>query len=345
MSEVTSREQKELQEAREALRKPFDEALPVEAPAGTLSPEAPAPAPTEPVAAEGASQEEQPGTPVPGGTAAAPAEGQDYAKLRQEHEALQKQFKAIQASVTPVQQERSELRRRLQALEEELRTRTVKTPAGDSRASGSPLDASDLKTKLDALREVIPEAADLFEATLQENLRIKSEVDQRIQSTELQRQEELAKATMGELFRQRPTAQQLSEDPNFWAWIDAQGPESHYYREILKTPWVGDNFQATLSILDAYPGAPMGTPVPGASTPVKAIVPPPVAAPAPTAPRPTDMGVPTRGGALPNTQANPGKLTDSQIQEMDNTLRRGGQAQALDVVKRMRENWKLNAQR
>jgi len=341
MSESVSHEQTELQEARDAFRKSFDGPTNEEVPAGT--PVAAPPVAPDPIITQGSPQDERPGTPVVETPAEAP-EGQDYARLRQDYEALQKQFKAIQASVTPVQQERSELRRKVQALEEELRG-TVKTPQGDSVAEKTSLDAPEFKEKLDAIREVMPEAADLLEVSLRESQRLQAEATKRSNDAEIKRQEAIAKATMDELFRQRPIAQQLDTDPNFWAWIDAQGTESNYYRKILSAPWEEGHFQATLAILDAYPGAPLGAPTHGAPTPVAANVPPHVAATSHTAPRPTDIGVPIRGGVLPNTQANPGRLTESQVQEMEISMRRGGHTAAEDVVKKMRENWKLSAKR
>lgn len=273
---------------------------------------------------EGTQQQETEGAPESG----------ELADLRRQHLALQKQFKALQAAITRPQQINAELRRKITALEAELQEAKSRADAG-AGPDKSQSEDHELKAKLSAIREMMPEAADLLETTVAENRRLRGDVDQRLNAQESLRHAEASRKAQEMILSAQPDAFTIANSDGFQKWKASLGPETaETFDAVLANSFVNgeDGVRATLSILDAYlatqggydPAPSVGTPhvTPPASRPAMAQVPVPPAHQAPATPRPTDMAVPTRVGTRPVAGVPATFSSDSQLAEADIRIRR-----------------------
>lgn len=319
---MSTREQLELEEARNTLRASFAEGL-EETESGTPpEPEPTAPSDTDPIAQTDTTPddtgENQPPEPEDKTTCPHCAEWES-------------RYRTLQAATTKAQQQRSEFRKQNEALLAELRKK--------SEDHGINLDDDDLA----AVQDVMPEVATALRKITEAQAKQNAEEVERRKAYEIQRLEETAKHTMAELNRQRPHAPQIAQDPAFWSWIDAHGDSAPYLREVLKAPWEQD-LSETIAILDAYPGArtaaPYYPPVPQISSQA-----PPPPATAPTVQRrPSDVGVPVRSASAPSTKGTTPALSDSQVRELEMSLKKSG-SNSQAIADRLRENMRLQAKR
>lgn len=207
--------------------------------------------------------------------------------LQERYDILDRNFRAIQKAITPTQQENSRLKKRVSELEARL-----------GEVEGDPeAQRTALKDKLLALKENLPEGAEVIEHTLSRLDRIESQNTSREQET-LQVQKDV---TMGEIYRQVPDAAAIGNNPEFWSWIDTHAPEAvASMKDILAKPWTYEGgAEEVVSIFNAFKA---------------------MKAPKPPAPRktPTDLATGVRGPKAPDVTTTPGNgriWSDRQLEE------------------------------
>lgn len=147
--------------------------------------------------------------------------------LEEKYAILDRNFRALQASITPTQQERAALEREVKALKARI-AEMGGSPDGEDRVAA-------LKAAADKASEVVPEVAEAMRL-------LAAETEDRRANEQLARQEaeaSAARATMGQIMKAHPDAAQVAHPQNddFWNYVDSFGDISAQYREILSKPY------------------------------------------------------------------------------------------------------------
>lgn len=247
--------------------------------------------------------------------------------LKKKYEILDRNFRAIQATTTPTQQERNALREKVKKLEAELAAYRPtdggvadladKLKAAEDSLKGEPELLAALKATAAVAQGVNELKADQVAAQARNLAQVKADVTKAV-------------------FAAHPDASAFGDDPAFWKWVDAQpGGVPSAYHQILAEPWNHDP-QHTIDILSMYKDERGSAPVPQA--PPATPVPPPAARPA--TPRPTDIAAPSGGTPTSvspsSTQGTTGRWTDAQWAAANKKLRTGTPAQILELRKQMK---------
>lgn len=97
--------------------------------------------------------------------------------------------------------------------------------------------------ELEAIREVMPEAAAMFERQAAELEKLRSKTQQDLDGTKQQMLEREASSFLNSLYESRPIARKIASDPqenqSFWTWINSHGnpQEREYFKAIAERPF------------------------------------------------------------------------------------------------------------
>lgn len=200
---------------------------------------------------------------------------QKFEDLDREHKILDRNFRNIQRQVTPVQQENARLRKDI----EELRQQVGNIPDKQREARSA---------KLEALKDVMPEAAELFHSMEEEITELRGHVQKPTDEPELPSPNALSR-----IWAAHPdlNAESLSRDLGFWAYVDAL-PGGSYAREVLRDPEAYfEGAEYTIELIQGYKDA--KAPRPPAT--------PSVERPSNISPSTAKASIPPMPGAKPKT--------------------------------------------
>lgn len=170
------------------------------------------------------------------------------AVLEQEWDKLQRGYKAIQAAITPAQQENGKLRRENAAMQTRLDVFEGRVD-GEGKPKAA-LNASAMRAKLKELKEVIPEGSDLFDSLIDTAEQVSS-MQQQMSEQSTSAQETSRAAVMAQIVTAHPDARQITGQNEFWAWVDSHGQDATSMRYVLQNPWVADP-TVTINTLTAF---------------------------------------------------------------------------------------------
>lgn len=169
--------------------------------------------------------------------------------------------RSVQQAVTRTQQENKALKIRVAELEAAQQAPEV-----------------DLNAALAKVKEVLPEAEDLFKGLLrqtEETKKIKASIEDRGKA----QVEDARNRVISSILSAHPDANALGGDQSFWAWIDSHGVnEGQLFRGIIAEPWEYEGGAETVNRLLSDFKAIKAAPKPS-----------PAATPKPAAARPNDV--------------------------------------------------------
>lgn len=302
-AEMESEIRKAFEENRQAQLAAQAEAEAV--PAGGESP--------EPVALEQAEPEPEPTQESQ--PEAADDQPDELAKLKREHEILDRNFRNIQRVMTPVWEENSRLRKEVEQLQSSLAGYTEQVETSNK---------ANFSSRLEAIKEAVPEAADEFNRLQQELHSLKEAIGERNRAMPVDPKEANGRA-MTQIMKLHPdmTPEELGKDGHpFWDYVESQGPLSQVYKAILASPGTyPDGVQVVDGLMASYKASHTAAPV----------------AAAPAVKKPADVAAPVRPNQSPidpnATRQKPGLLTDAQIQSLNREVVRASPARAREIQK------------
>lgn len=241
--------------------------------------------------------------------------------------AMEKRFKAIQASITPTQQENARLREEVRLLTEKLTTTaTPEKPNGESRAE-----------KIAKLRDILPEAADVFEELQTTQAGNGSDLEARIAETNQRLDKAHQIEVQNEILMEHKDAPAIYRSPDkaIWKWVETLGPVSEEWTDVLNYPWRYEN------------GAERASSIIGAFKAEMAVQAPPVS-PAPKRPLPTPIPTDMAPNIQSDTQsgsfgADPAKglWTDAQHLAKNRELRTATPQRAHEIAEEIKAQLRL----
>lgn len=183
-----------------------------------------------------------------------------YQELEKKYTLMEKQFKALQAVTTPTQMENSKLRKEVDGLKQQLEESKAK-PKAEAEAP-----KRDTRKRLEELRELLPEASDVFEDILERQERLESmrEAEPRAQASTNNAAPD-RDAAIASVLASVPNAGPIAENTEFWNWINSFEPAvADRMASAIKEPWkyldeAGRPTQ-TIRIFQAFGDAPAPRP-------------------------------------------------------------------------------------
>ncbi len=242
-----------------------------------------------------------------------------------QYDAMNKRFKAIQNSITPTQQENARLREEVRILTEKLTAAPTvpDKPSGETRAE-----------KIARLRDILPEAADVFEEMQAPQSAAGPDVEARLDAIQQRLDEARQIEVQNEILSEHKDAPSLYRAPDqaLWKWVASLGPVGQEWTEVLKYPWRYENgAERASSILSSF------------KADMAAQAPPAAPRPQPT-PIPTDMAPPTRSdtqsGRL-GDDSKKGIWTDAQRIAKDKELRTATPQRAHEIAEEIKAQLRL----
>lgn len=184
--------------------------------------------------------------PAPKDTTSEPSTPQDDEQIdwKSKYEVLDKRFRALQAAVTPAQQENSRLRKE----NADLRTQL---DAVKELGKGDQPNAQ--AEKLARVKELVPEVGELLEDVLQRQASVSPQAEADI-AAHLQRLDQAHKVEVqNAILARHQDAPSMYHSPDFRAWVAGQGPVAQQWNDILDYPWNYEKgAEAVVEIIDAY---------------------------------------------------------------------------------------------